>query len=69
MIGHVEMESYPTQMTIQYGNGDEGSFYTMGKPVSRARGKESRKTATSYAYQRSATSTPTRRCLTLVVSV
>lgn len=53
MIGHVEMESYPTQMTIQYGNGDEGSFYTMGKPVSRARGKESRKTATSYAYQRS----------------
>ncbi len=53
MVGHVEMESYPTQMTIQYGNGDEGSFYTMGKPVSRARGKESRKTATSYAYQRS----------------
>ena len=53
MIGHVEMESYPTQMTIQYGNGDEGSFYTMGKPVSRARGEESRKTATSYAYQRS----------------
>ena len=53
MIGHVEMESYPTQMTIQYGNGDEGSFYTMGKPVSRARGEESRKTSTSYAYQRS----------------
>ncbi len=53
MIGHVEMESYPTQMTIQYGNGDEGSFYTMGKPVSRARGEESRKTATSYAYKRS----------------
>ena len=53
MIGHVEMESYPTQMTIQYGNGDEGSFYTMGKPVSRARGEESRKTATSYIYKRS----------------
>ena len=53
MIGHVEMESDPTQMTIQYGNGDEGSFYTMGKPVSRARGEESRKTSTSYAYQRS----------------
>lgn len=53
MIGHVEMESYPTQMTIQYGNGDEGSFYTMGKPVSRARGEESRKTATSYTYKRS----------------
>ena len=53
MIGHVEMESYPTQMTIQYGNGDEGSFYTMGKPVSRARGEESRKTATSYVYKRS----------------
>ena len=53
MIGHVEMESYPTQMTIQYGNGDEGSFYPMGKPVSRARGEESRKTSTSYAYQRS----------------
>ena len=52
MIGHVEMESYPTQMTIQYGNGDEGSFYTMGKPVSRARGEESRKTATSYVYKR-----------------
>ena len=53
MIGHVEMESYPTQMTIQYGNGDEGSFYTMGKPVSRARGEEPRKTATSYVYKRS----------------
>ena len=53
MIGHVEMESYPTQMTIQYGNGDEGSFYTMGKPVSRARGEESRKTGTSYVYKRS----------------
>ena len=53
MIGHVEIESYPTQMTIQYGNGDEDTFYTMGKPVSRARGEESRKTATSYAYQRS----------------
>ena len=53
MIGHVEMESYPTQMTIQYGNGDEGNFYTMGKPVSRARGEESRKTATSYVYKRS----------------
>lgn len=53
LIGHVEMESYPTQMTIQYGNGDEGSFYTMGKPVSRARGEESRKTATSYVYKRS----------------
>ena len=53
MIGHVEMESYPIQMTIQYGNGDEGSFYTMGKPVSRARGEEARKTATSYAYKRS----------------
>ena len=53
MIGHVELESYPTQMTIQYGNGDEDTFYTMGKPVSRARGEESRKTATSYAYRRS----------------
>lgn len=53
MIGHVEMESYPIQMTIQYGNGDEGSFYTMGKPVSRARGEEARKTATSYVYKRS----------------
>ena len=53
MIGHVEIESYPTQMTIQYGNGDEDTFYTMGKPVSRARGEESRKTATSYVYKRS----------------
>ena len=53
MIGHVEMESYPVQMTVQYGNGDEGSFYTMGKPVSRARGEEARKTATSYVYKRS----------------
>ena len=52
-VGHVEIESYPTQMTIQYGNGDEGSFYTMGKPVSRARGEEPRKTATSYVYKRS----------------
>ena len=26
-------------MTIQYGNGDEDTFYTMGKPVSRARGE------------------------------
>ncbi|WP_313968287.1 hypothetical protein [uncultured Rothia sp.] len=53
MIGHVEIESYPTQMTIQYGNGDEDTFYTMGKPVSRARGEEPRKTATSYVYKRS----------------
>ena len=53
IIGHVEMESYPVQMTVQYGNGDEGSFYTMGKPVSRARGEEARKTATSYVYKRS----------------
>ena len=65
MIGHVEMESYPIQMTIQYGNGDEGSFYTMGKPVSRARGEEPRKTATSYVYKRSGNfhakpSTPTQ---------
>ena len=53
MIGHVEIESYPVQMTVQYGNGDEDTFYTMGKPVSRARGEESRKTATSYVYKRS----------------
>jgi len=32
---------------------DEDTFYTMGKPVSRARGEESRKTATSYVYKRS----------------
>ena len=30
-----------------------GSFYTMGKPVSRERGEESRKTATSYVWKRS----------------
>ena len=53
MIGHVEIESYPTHMTIQYGHSDEDTFYTMGKPVSRARGEESRKTATSYVYKRS----------------
>ena len=53
MIGHVEIESYPVQMTVQYGNGDEDTFYTMGKPVSRARGEEPRKTATSYVYKRS----------------
>ena len=47
--------SYPTQMTIQYGNGDtRTAYYTAGKPVSRAIvAKRPRKTATSYAYQRS----------------
>ena len=53
MIGHVEMESYPTQMTIQYGNGDEGSFYTTGKPVTTYPRERPRQTDTSYAYQRS----------------
>ena len=53
MIGHVEIESYPTQMTIQYGNGDEGSFYTIGEPIYPKSGSKARPTATSYVYKRS----------------
>ena len=51
--GHVEIESYPVQMTVQYGNGDEGSFYTIGEPIYPTSGSKARPTATSYAYQRS----------------
>lgn len=53
MIGHVEIESYPTQMSIQYGNGDEDTFYTTGKPVPRIPGQKAKETPTSYTYQRS----------------
>ena len=56
MIGHVEIESYPTQMTIQYGNGDEDTFYTMGKPPPVMR------------IGARAISTRTRRCLMLAVT-
>ena len=51
--GHVEIESYPVQMTVQYGNGDEGSFYTIGEPIYPKSGSKARPTATSYVYQRS----------------
>lgn len=53
MIGHVEIESYPTQMTIQYGNGDEGTSYTIGEPIYPKSGSKARPTATSYVYKRS----------------
>ena len=53
LAGHVEIELMPSSYFIEYGNGDEGSFYTMGNPVSRTRGEEPRKTATSYMYKRS----------------
>ena len=69
MIGHVEMESYPTQMTIQYGNGDEGSFYTMGKPVSRHAVKSHARPRPVMCISGQVTSTLTQWCLTLVVSV
>ena len=63
--GHVEIESYPVQMTVQYGNGDEGSFYTIGEPIYPKSGSKAQPTATSYAYQRSGNfhakrSTPTQ---------
>ena len=51
--GHVEIESYPVQMTVQYGNGDEGSFDTIGEPIYPKSGSKARPTATSYAYKRS----------------
>ena len=51
--GHVEIESYPVQMTVQYGNGDEGSFYTIGEPIYPKSGSKARPTATSYVYKRS----------------
>jgi len=51
--GHVEIESYPVQMTVQYGNGDEGSFHTIGEPIYPKSGSKARPTATSYAYKRS----------------
>ena len=51
--GHVEIESYPVQMTVQYGNGDENTSYTIGEPIYPKSGSKARPTATSYAYQRS----------------
>ena len=68
MIGHVEMESYPTQMTIQYGNGDEGSFYTMGKPVSRHVVKSHARPRPVMSISVQVISMPTQQCLTLAVS-
>lgn len=53
MIGHVDIESYPVQTHIQYGNGDEETFYTTGKPVYRVPGEKPQQTATSYVYKRS----------------
>ena len=63
--GHVEIESYPVQMTVQYGNGNEGSFYTIGEPIYPTSGSKARPTATSYVYKRSGNfhtkrSTPTQ---------
>ena len=40
-------------MTVQYGNGDEGSFYTIGEPIYPKSGSKARPTATSYVYKRS----------------
>ena len=51
--GHVEIESYPVQMTVQYGNGDEGTSYTIGEPIYPKSGSKARPTATSYVYKRS----------------
>ena len=52
-VGHVEIESYPVQMTVQYGNGDEGTSYTIGEPIYPKSGSKARPTATSYVYKRS----------------
>ena len=51
--GHVEIESYPVQMTVQYDNGDEGTSYTIGEPIYPKSGSKARPTATSYVYKRS----------------
>lgn len=51
--GHVEIESYPVQMTVQYGNGDESTSYTIGEPIYPKSGSKARPTATSYVYKRS----------------
>ena len=40
-------------MTVQYGNGDESTSYTIGEPIYPKSGSKARPTATSYVYKRS----------------
>lgn len=53
LAGHVEIELMPSSYVIEYGNGDQATHYTAGKPVTTYPRERPRQTETSYAYQRS----------------
>ncbi len=53
LAGHVEIELMPSSYVIEYGNGDQATHYTAGKPVPTYARERPRQTDTSYAYQRS----------------
>ncbi|MBF1680894.1 MAG: peptide ABC transporter ATPase [Rothia sp.] len=53
LAGHVEIELMPSSYFIEYGNGDQATHYTAGKPVTTYPRERPRQTETSYAYQRS----------------
>ena len=53
LAGHVEIELMPSSYVIEYGNGDQATHYTAGKPVATYPRERPRQTETSYAYQRS----------------
>ena len=53
LAGHVEIELMPSSYVIEYGNGDQATHYTAGKPVTTYPRERPRQTDTSYAYQRS----------------
>ncbi len=53
LAGHVEIELMPSSYVIEYGNGDQATNYTAGRPVTTYPRERPRETATSYAYQRS----------------
>lgn len=53
LAGHVEIELMPSSYVIEYGNGDQATNYTAGRPVTTYPRERPRQTDTSYAYQRS----------------
>ena len=53
LAGHVEIELMPSSYVIEYGNGDQATNYTAGRPVTTYPRERPRETATSYAYKRS----------------
>ena len=53
LAGHVEIELMPSSYVIEYGNGDQATHYTAGKPVTTYPRERPKQTETSYAYQRS----------------